>query len=184
MSTTRLWVYSPSIVVNEALTAYLGSVGFATQGTADGAEAAVFDLTPFDSPLPPAPPTPCVAIVRAADPAIIHEVYALGYRGVQRPSDDAEHLARTIRAAVDGSTVATAGAPAREAVTSSDQPQLTARETQVLGLLMLGLPNKRIANRLGITERTIKHHVSSLMRKYQTRGRLGLLVKSQAASRS
>jgi DNA-binding CsgD family transcriptional regulator len=47
---------------------------------------------------------------------------------------------------------------------------------QVLGLLMLGLTNKRIAQRLAITERTVKHHVSSLIRKHRVDGRVGLLM--------
>jgi DNA-binding CsgD family transcriptional regulator len=53
---------------------------------------------------------------------------------------------------------------------------ITPRETQVLGLLMLGLPNKRIGLRLGIAERTVKHHVSALLRKFAVRGRMDLIM--------
>lgn len=42
---------------------------------------------------------------------------------------------------------------------------LTAREVEVLELLAEGLPNKSIAARLGITEHTVKFHVSSLFAK-------------------
>jgi DNA-binding CsgD family transcriptional regulator len=183
MTAATLWVYSPNLVVNEALIALLRSLGFAAQGSSDGAVAAVFDLTVYGAPLPPPPPTPCVAIVRSGEPDFLTEVQALGYRGVQRPSDGTDDLARTVAAIVAGDgDAATAAHTAAEP--SADRPQLTQRETQVLGLLMLGLPNKRIASRLGITERTIKFHLSSLMRKYRTNGRLGLLLKGQGGAPS
>ncbi len=42
---------------------------------------------------------------------------------------------------------------------------LTAREVQVLELLAEGLPNKAIAERLGISDQTVKFHVSSISSK-------------------
>ena len=42
---------------------------------------------------------------------------------------------------------------------------LTSREEEVLRLVAEGLPSKQIARTLAITERTVKFHVSSLMRK-------------------
>jgi DNA-binding NarL/FixJ family response regulator len=42
---------------------------------------------------------------------------------------------------------------------------LTAREVQVLELLAEGLPNKQIAERLGISDQTVKFHVSSISAK-------------------
>ena len=45
-----------------------------------------------------------------------------------------------------------------------DEP-LTERETEVLQLLSLGLPNKTIAARLGISEHTAKFHVGSILAK-------------------
>jgi DNA-binding CsgD family transcriptional regulator len=53
---------------------------------------------------------------------------------------------------------------------------LTAREHEVLGLLAEGLPNKRIARQLGISEHTVKFHVSSVFAK------LGAQSRAEAVS--
>ena len=62
---------------------------------------------------------------------------------------------------------------------------LTARELQVLTLLAEGLRNRQIAERLVVSEKTVDHHVSAILRKLdvRTRGeasaqaaRLGLTV--------
>src|SRR4029453_15284631 len=42
---------------------------------------------------------------------------------------------------------------------------LTHRERQVLELLAEGLPNKGIADRLGISDQTVKFHIASIMGK-------------------
>ncbi|MFJ4186248.1 helix-turn-helix transcriptional regulator [Kitasatospora sp. NPDC089509] len=53
-----------------------------------------------------------------------------------------------------------------------DLSALTEREATVLLLLATGLGNLSIAVRLGITERTVKKHVSNLFEKLGVRSRL------------
>jgi NarL family two-component system response regulator YdfI len=48
---------------------------------------------------------------------------------------------------------------------------LTERENQVLQLLARGLPNKQIAMQLGISEHTVKFHISSIYSKLQATNR-------------
>jgi DNA-binding NarL/FixJ family response regulator len=48
---------------------------------------------------------------------------------------------------------------------SWDGDLLTRREKEVLQLLAQGLPNKQIAQRIGISENTIKYHISSIYSK-------------------
>jgi DNA-binding NarL/FixJ family response regulator len=48
---------------------------------------------------------------------------------------------------------------------------LTEREREVLGLLALGLPNKAIALRLGISDHTVKFHVGAILAKLGAAGR-------------
>jgi DNA-binding NarL/FixJ family response regulator len=55
---------------------------------------------------------------------------------------------------------------------------LTAREVQVLELLAEGLPNKAIAERLSISDQTVKFHVSSIS------GKLGAANRTDAVRRA
>lgn len=55
---------------------------------------------------------------------------------------------------------------------------LTMREVQVLELLAEGLPNKAIAVRLGISDQTVKFHVSSIT------GKLGAVNRTDAVRRA
>lgn len=52
---------------------------------------------------------------------------------------------------------------------------LTPRESEVLGLVRNGLANKQIARRLGISERTVKAHLTSVF------ARIGVADRTQAA---
>jgi DNA-binding CsgD family transcriptional regulator len=51
------------------------------------------------------------------------------------------------------------------AATRAGPAGLTAREQEVLALLSAGLPDKEISRRLFISERTVHHHVSSILAK-------------------
>jgi len=55
------------------------------------------------------------------------------------------------------------------------QPQLRDREREVLGLVVAGLPNKLIGRRLGISERTVKAHLTRVFEQ------LGVSDRTQAA---
>ena len=56
----------------------------------------------------------------------------------------------------------------------SDQ-QLSAREEEVLRLVVAGLANKQIARRLGIAERTVKAHLTNIF------ARIDVTDRTQAA---
>jgi DNA-binding NarL/FixJ family response regulator len=57
----------------------------------------------------------------------------------------------------------------------TERPPLTPREVEVLRLVRLGLANKQIARRLGISERTVKAHLTSTFQ------RIGVVDRTQAA---
>jgi DNA-binding NarL/FixJ family response regulator len=54
--------------------------------------------------------------------------------------------------------------------------QLTDREKDVVSLVGEGLKNKQIADRLFISETTVRHHITSILRKLQVSDRLELLI--------
>jgi DNA-binding NarL/FixJ family response regulator len=57
----------------------------------------------------------------------------------------------------------------------SDAPELTGREREILSLVLEGLANKQIARRLGISEKTVKGHLTNLFQ------RIGVTDRTQAA---
>ncbi|GAB6041392.1 response regulator transcription factor [Endothiovibrio diazotrophicus] len=56
--------------------------------------------------------------------------------------------------------------------------RLTPRQREVLALLLEGLPNKRIAARLGMAEKTVKAHLSAVF------GALGVRNRAEAVART
>jgi DNA-binding NarL/FixJ family response regulator len=60
-------------------------------------------------------------------------------------------------------------------------PPVTPRESEVLRLLGEGLPNRAVAERLGISTRTAQKHVENLFKKFNVHGRRDLI---QVADRS
>ncbi len=126
--------------------------------------------------LGPAAP-PAVAIV--ADEVDAREALAAGALAALPRDAGAESLAAALRAAVQGlivldesfvsSLLRDAPAPAPDLVES-----LTPREIEVLQLLTQGLPNKGIAQRLGISDHTVKFHVNAIL------GKLGVQSRGEA----
>lgn len=55
--------------------------------------------------------------------------------------------------------------------------RLTPRERQVFECILDGLSNKEIADKIGISVRTVKFHVSNLYVKFNVPGRIKLVAK-------
>jgi DNA-binding NarL/FixJ family response regulator len=100
---------------------------------------------------------------------------AIGY--LLKDAEPAE-LIEGIRAAARGESPLDPKA-ARELLNGRSQPgpqaELTAREREVLVLVGEGLPNKLIARRLEISEKTVKAHLTSVF------ARIGVTDRTQAA---
>jgi len=58
---------------------------------------------------------------------------------------------------------------------------ITAREANVLALVADGLANKEIAQRLGVSARTVEKHIEALLRKTGTRSRTQLVIWASKA---
>jgi DNA-binding NarL/FixJ family response regulator len=86
-----------------------------------------------------------------------------------------DELLKAIRAVYGGQTYLPAAVAAALAA-QMPRPDLSARETQVLELIVQGLANKQIAYALGIAEHTVKNHVKNILSK------LGVQDRTQAAT--
>ena len=84
--------------------------------------------------------------------------------------------------ALDGQMASRLIAELSVAVRRADQGQrdggLTKRELQVLTLVADGLPNRDVANRLHISENTVKNHMRSVHEKLGVRTRTEAVVKA------
>jgi DNA-binding NarL/FixJ family response regulator len=123
-------------------------------------------------------------VVRSSEPDVageLRESGAPGWAVVGRDST-ADELAAAVVAAARGFAVRKVP-PSRSAArpaTRGSTPELdrlTDREREVLALVSEGLPNKAIAARLGISEHTVKFHLSSIFSK------LGVASRTEAVRR-
>jgi DNA-binding NarL/FixJ family response regulator len=53
---------------------------------------------------------------------------------------------------------------------------LTPRQGEVLQMMMRGLPNKRIASQLSISEPTVKEHISNILKKLGVNTRVEVIT--------
>ena len=124
------------------------------------------------------PETEVIALTSVLEDEAVMNAMRAGAIGYLLKDTQAEELRRAIKAAAAGQVQLSPQAAARlmREVRAPDSPEkLTERETDVLRLLALGRANKEIALELNIGEKTVKTHVSSILRK------LGVPSRTQAA---
>jgi DNA-binding NarL/FixJ family response regulator len=109
-------------------------------------------------------------VVIADDPSLsgVAEALRSGVRAVLSRHSSASQIVAAIEAAAAGFVVLQPGD--LDGLLINPQPAslaepLTPREVEVLGMLAEGQSNKSIAHRLGISEHTVKFHVTSIMGK-------------------
>lgn len=126
-----------------------------------------------------------IAITSFIEEARVVAAIEAGASGFLLKDAEADELAAAIRSAAAGEVhldPAVASIVARRmrdggSISGDDDGigKLTARERDVLARVARGLPNRQIADDLGITERTARTHVSNILAK------LGLTSRTQAA---
>lgn len=124
------------------------------------------------------PDTEVIALTSVLEDEAVMKAMRAGAIGYLLKDTQAEELRRAIKAAAAGQVQLSPQAAARlmREVRAPDSPEkLTERETDVLRLLALGRANKEIALELNIGEKTVKTHVSAILRK------LGVPSRTQAA---
>ena len=124
------------------------------------------------------PEVEVIALTSVLEGASVTGAVRAGAIGYLLKDTDAEELHRAIRGAAEGRVQLAPEAAARlmREVRAPENPEaLTDRETEVLRLLARGKANKQIASELFVEEKTVKAHVSSILRK------LGVHSRTQAA---
>ncbi|HMN61774.1 MAG TPA: response regulator transcription factor [Anaerolinea sp.] len=125
-----------------------------------------------------APDTEVIALTSVLEDASGMGAMRAGAMGYLLKDTHADELIRAIKAAAAGQVQLSPQAAARlmrEVQAPQSPEKLTERETDVLRLLAQGRANKEIALELGIGEKTVKTHVSSILAK------LGVPSRTQAA---
>ena len=87
---------------------------------------------------------------------------AMGYLLKGAPRED---VFRAVRVVNEGGSLLEPAVASRFLDSINDPDALTARQKEVLNLIATGLLNKEIADRLYISERTVKFHVSEILAK-------------------
>ena len=97
--------------------------------------------------------------------------HSLQVWGILPTDAAAEELTAAVHALSQGLIVGTATLLFESESGPLSQGPLTERESEVIGLLAKGLANKQIAVALGISEHTVKFHVSSIYAKLNVTNR-------------
>jgi len=196
----RVLIVDDHSVVREGLRAFLRlQDGIEVAGEAGGADEAVRvaaetlpDVVLLDLVMPAGdgvgairglldavPGVRVVVLTSFADDAQIFAATAAGAAGYLLKDIDPQALADAIRDVHEGRPALHPSVAARLMRRGGDvapsHHHMTVRERDVLRLMVEGLANKQIAQRLGIGEKTVKTHVSRVLAK------LGVADRTQAA---
>lgn len=195
MTVARVYVVDPLPVARAGYTAILhaGSLHVVgSAGTLDRAESELAivatDVVVLDTRLPRSTWTRSCTRIRAAAPRaavllvletldrrVTTEAHVLGVRGVIRRSATPEQIRQAVTAIAAGQTYfeRSKGTTRRsEAGEARVRPfGLTVQQMRVLELLTRGLTNREIGAELGISEHTVKTHLTHVTRKLSARDR-------------
>jgi DNA-binding NarL/FixJ family response regulator len=163
----------PDVVITDLTMPHLGGAQAAKQLLADLPGLAILILTMHE------------------DDESLFTALRAGARGYLLKGADRAELLATIQAVARGEAVYGPGVAQRVMAFFSERrpgqgidrtfPELTDREHQILGLLAQGARNREIARRLGIAEKTVRNHLSSIFIKLQVDDRTAAALKARHA---
>ena len=126
-----------------------------------------------------------VLLTEVSDARSVARLLRIGVRAILSRESDPDNVLSAIYAVYDRLVLLSTATAESLAAVYGDQPleledemseEITSRETDVLRMLAEGLVNKEIAARLGISEHTVKFHISSILDK------LGASTRTEAVT--
>ena len=133
------------------------------------------------------PQLPIAIVSGVTDANLIRTLIDSGARGFIPKLAGSEQLLDALRRILAGEIYVPDALLVRQAAVAKEAGDaLTARQLDILPLLAEGMPNKQIADALGVTEGTVKQHLKDLFKRLSARNRtqavqearrLGLLRK-------
>jgi DNA-binding NarL/FixJ family response regulator len=133
------------------------------------------------------PDLPVLVLTMHADDESVFAAMRAGARGYLIKGADGAELVRAIKSVVLGDAVY--GAAVANRIVSfftgahdhvhQAFPELTSREREVLGLIATGMRNLAIAQRLNLSEKTVRNHVSAVLLKLQVPDRTSAALKAR-----
>jgi two-component system response regulator DevR len=128
------------------------------------------------------PDVACLILTAYDDDDALRSAVLAGASGYVLKDIRSRALIDAVRRVAAGGTIQSAAVLRRAATALQPDahdvapgPELSMRESQVLGLIAEGLTNREIGARLGLAEKTVKNYVSGLLAK------LGMERRTQAA---
>jgi len=112
------------------------------------------------------PEAPLILVCPEVRPGELRGAIAAGVNGIVLE----EHLSATLSVCIEAVRAGQVCVPRRHAP-QVEPATLSAREKQILGLVVMGYMNSEIANQLFVAESTVKSHLSSAFSKLGVRSR-------------
>lgn len=130
-------------------------------------------------------PTTLVLVVSADDDiAVQNKVQMAGAHGFINKQGATDVFVRVVASLLNGNTWFM---PTNPQKVSTNQPKelaitagelgLTVRQGEILAMIIKGLPNKRIAQVLLLSEQTVKEHVSGILNRLGVKNRIEVITK-------
>jgi DNA-binding NarL/FixJ family response regulator len=140
------------------------------------------------------PVTRIVMLTASEDDDHLVQALKAGARAYILKGVAARELLHILRAVADGESyvppalaanlLMELSAPARRSQPPADPiDELTAREREILEGLAAGLSNKEIAQRMFLSEKTVKHYMTNVLQKLQVRNRVEAALLAQKSGR-
>jgi DNA-binding NarL/FixJ family response regulator len=115
-----------------------------------------------------------------------------GARGYLLKGADGDETLTAIRSVAEGGAIFSPGVAERllayfalqratDHGSAAQFPELTAREREILEFIARGLTNATIADRLVLSPKTVRNHVSAIFSKLQVSGRSEAIVRAREA---